>query len=235
MKKIYIISLFGACIASVLFCSSVALASDDFRFYFEGEVGGSFADFDSGGRNEGGGSPFNNTGDDYDETVITGVHFGAELFEYLRADIGFSHRGDLDFTTNGYPLSPNSFYKTKIKDNYTLMFSLYFEPVRFEKFTPYIGAGLGSTWAKISTSDSRKRSSNNIVEGSSYKAIFSWQAEAGIQYDLTQRLTLKLGYRYIDIGNLEVHLRGVAEGAPQGKYRGELTSNEVIIGIRYSF
>ena len=49
MKKIYIMSLLGACIASVLFCSSVALASDDFRLYVEGEVGGSFADFDSGG------------------------------------------------------------------------------------------------------------------------------------------------------------------------------------------
>jgi hypothetical protein len=49
MKKIYIMSLLGVCIASVLFCSSVALASDDFRFYVEGEVGDSFADFDSGG------------------------------------------------------------------------------------------------------------------------------------------------------------------------------------------
>ena len=48
MKKIYIRSLLGACIASVLFCSSVAMASDDFRLYVEGEVGSSFADFDSG-------------------------------------------------------------------------------------------------------------------------------------------------------------------------------------------
>ena len=225
MKKIYIRSLLGACIASVLFCSSLALASDDFRFYFEGEVGSSFADFDSGGWND---EPFKNTGDDDDEALITGIHFGAELFEYLRADIGFSHRGDLNFTTNGYPLTPKSFYKTDIEDIYTLMFSLYFEPVRFEKFTPYIGAGVGSTWAKISTNDT-------AVKGSSDEAIFAWQAEAGIQYDLTQHLTLKLGYRYIDMGNFEVHLRSVRSGEPYGKYRGELTANEVIFGIRYSF
>jgi opacity protein-like surface antigen len=225
MKKIYIMSLLGACIASVLFCSSVALASDDFRLYVEGEVGGSFADFDSGGWNA---EPFKNTSGGTDESIITGVHFGAELFEYLRADIGFSYRDDLDFTTNGYPLSPNSYYKTKIEDTYTLMFSLYFEPLRFEKFTPYIGAGIGSTWTKISTNDT-------VVKGSRDKAIFSWQAEAGIQYDLTQHLTLKLGYRYIDLGNLEIHLRSVEDGTHYGKYRGELTANEVILGIRYSF
>jgi opacity protein-like surface antigen len=163
MKKIYIMSLLGVCIASVLFCSSVALASDDFRFYVEGEVEDSFADFDLGGWSA---EPFKNTGGGTDESIITRVHFGAELSEYLRADIGFSYRDDLDFTTNGYPLSPNSFYKTKIKDNYTLMFSLYFEPVRFEKFTPYIGAGIGSTWTKISTNDTK-------VKGSRDKAIFS--------------------------------------------------------------
>ena len=224
MKKIYIIILLGACIASVLFCSSVALASDDSRFYFEGEVGGSFADFDSGGWNP---EPFKNTGDDSDESVITGVHLGAELFEYLRADIGFSHRGDLDFTTNSYaPPTPDYFYKTKIEDIYTLMFSIYLEPVHYKKFTPYIGAGVGSTWAKISTNDT-------AIKGSSDQANFAWQAEAGIQYDLTQHLTLKLGYRYIDMGNIKVHLRSEVTG--EGDYRGELTANEVIFGVRYSF
>jgi hypothetical protein len=135
MKKIYIMSLLGACIASVLFCSSVALALDDFRLYVEAEVGSSFSDFDSGGRND---EPFKNTGNDDDEALITGAHFGAELFEYLRADIGFSYRDDLDFKTKSYPLAADSFYKTKIEDTYTLMFSLYFDPLRFEKFTPYI-------------------------------------------------------------------------------------------------
>jgi opacity protein-like surface antigen len=234
MKKNYTMILFVACIVSVFFCSSVALASDDFRFYVEGEVGGSFADFDSGGWNTTGGFP--NTGDSSEETLITGIHFGAELFEYLRADIGLNHRGDLDFTTNSFQLSiPPSFYKTDIEDIYTLMFSLYFEPVHYKKFTPYIGAGVGSTWAKISTNDT-------AIKGSSDEAIFAWQAEAGIQYDLTQHLTLKLGYRYIDMGNLEVHLRGVdvdwrgnESVVSAGKYRGELTANEVILGIRYSF
>ena len=227
MKKTYSKILFAAFITSVLFCSSAALAAEDFRFYVEGEVGGSFADFDSGGWNTAGGFP--NTGDSSEETLITGIHFGAELFEYLRADIGLNHRGDLDFTTNSFQLSiPPYFYKTHIEDIYTLMFSIYFEPIHYKKFTPYIGAGIGSTWAKISTNDS-------LVKGSSDKANFAWQAEAGIQYDLTQSLTLKLGYRYIDMGNFNVHLRHVVDGTPYGKYRGELTANEVIFGIRYSF
>ena len=102
MKKTYIKVLFLAFIASVLFCSSLALASDDIRFYVEAEVGGSSLDFDSGGHNA---EPFQNTDDSSEEALITGIHFGAKLTDYLRADIGLNHRSDLDFTTKSYPTS----------------------------------------------------------------------------------------------------------------------------------
>jgi len=228
MKKTYMVGLLGACFAIILFCSAPALAADDIRFYVEAEMGASYLDFDSGGHNSGGGI-FHNIDDSSEDALITGIHFGAKLTDDFRADIGFNHRSDLDFTTNSYPSTPQFyFYKTDIEDIYTLMFSLYYEPIDFKKFTPYVGLGAGGTWAKVSTND-------GAVSGSSDKVNFAWQAEAGIQYDLTERFTLKLGYRYIDMGNVKVHLRGIVDGEAYGKYRGELTANEVVFGVRYNF
>ena len=82
MKKLYLVSLLGAYLGSLLFCSSAALASDDIRFYVEAEVGTSYLDFDSGGWND---EPFKNTDDSSEDALITGIHLGAELSEYLRA------------------------------------------------------------------------------------------------------------------------------------------------------
>lgn len=217
----------GFCAASMVFCSSPAFASNDVKFYLEGEVGASFAHFDSGGYNTRG--PHNNTGDDSDTTVVPGVHFGAGLFSFLRADLGFNYRGNLDFTTNSFqPPVPTFFYKTKVDDTYTLMASLYFEPIHCGKWTPYIGAGVGSAWIESKTSDT-------VVQGSSKETNFAWQAEAGIQRELTEHLTLRLGYRYIDMGSTKIALNAIDSGVSAGSLKGTLTAQEVTLGLRYSF
>jgi len=211
----------------VAFCSSPAFASDNVKFYLEGETGASFAQFDSGGHNTIG--PHDNTGHDSDTTVVPGVHFGAGLFSFLRADLGFNYRGNLDFTTNSFqPPTPTFFYKTKIDHTYTLMASLYFEPIHLKKWTPYIGAGVGSAWVEDKTNDT-------VVQGSSKETNFAWQAEAGIERELTEHLTLRLGYRYIDMGDIKIALNTISGAIPGGSLKGDLTAHEVIVGLRYSF
>ena len=208
--------------AIVVFCASPTFAADKVKFYLEGEVGWSFVNLDSGGFNTAGSHL--NTGDDWDIMVVPGVHVGAELFRFLRADLGFSYRGSLDFTTNSYqPPTPTFFYETDI-EAYTLMFSLYLEPFHYKKWTPYVGAGVGSTWMKIKTDDM-------VVQGSGHDTSFSWQAEAGIQYELTKHFSLRLGYRYIDMGSFDIAL---GDGF-DGNFTGDLTAHEVLFGVRYTF
>jgi opacity protein-like surface antigen len=219
--------ILGFCVVSIVFCSSSAFASVNAKFYLEGEVGASFVHLDSGGHNSIG--PHDNTGDDSDTTVVPGVHFGAGLFSFLRADLGFNYRGNLDFTTNSFqPPTPTFFYKTKIDHTYTLMASLYFEPIHLNKWTPYIGAGVGSAWIGSRTNDT-------VVEGKGEETNFAWQAEAGIQRELTEHLTLKLGYRYIDMGPTKIPLSPIGTNVPGGSLKGTLTAQEVTVGLRYSF
>jgi opacity protein-like surface antigen len=226
MKKMAIAGFLGLYIAFVVFYSAPTFASDRVKFYFEGEVGASFVNLDSGGINIQG--PHKNTGDDWNTTVVPGAHFGAELFRFLRADIGFNYRGSLNFKTNSYqPPVPTYFYKTDV-DTYSLMFSLFFEPIHYKNWTPYIGAGVGSTWIKIETDDT-------VVEGSGRETKFAWQAEAGIQYELTKHFTLRLGYRYIDMGNFKTNLNIIGSAIPAGHFKGDLTGHDVVLGLRYRF
>jgi opacity protein-like surface antigen len=212
----------------VVFCSSPTFAADKVKFYVEGEVGCSFVNLDSGGFNTAG--SFDNTGDDWDTMVVPGAHVGAELFRFLRADIGFNYRESLDFTTNSFrPPTPTYFNDTDV-DTYSLMFSLYLEPFHFKKWTPYVGAGVGSTWMKITTDDT-------AIQGSGHDTSFSWQAEAGIQYELTKHFGLRLGYRYIDMGSFDISLTPIISGPviDAGNFKGDLTAHEVVFGVRYSF
>jgi opacity protein-like surface antigen len=222
MKRLGIVGLFGLCIVTVVFCCSPSLAFDNVKFYLEAEAGCTFVNLDSGGFNTAGSFP--NTGDDWDTIVVPGAHVGAELFRFLRADLGFNYRGNLDFTTNSFaPPVPTYFYDTDV-DTYTLMFSLYLEPFHYKKWTPYVGTGVGSTWMKITTDDT-------AVQGSGHDTSFSWQAEAGIQYELTKHFTLRLGYRYIDMGSFDIPLW---DGAA-GNFEGDLAAHEILFGVRYRF
>jgi opacity protein-like surface antigen len=226
MKKLAMAGFLGFFTAIVAFCSAPAFALDKVKFYLEGEVGASFVNFDSGGINTLG--FFQNTGDDWDTVVVPGAHFGAELFRFLRADIGFNYRGSLNFKTNSSaPPVPIYFYKTDA-DTYSLMFSLFFEPIHFKSWTPYVGAGVGSTWIDIKTND-------RVVHGSEKETNFAWQTEAGIQYELTKHFILKLGYRYLDMGRIDIPLKGISTPTLAGHLKGDLMAHEVVLGLRYCF
>jgi opacity protein-like surface antigen len=226
MRNLYVAVFLVACVVTVFFCISPVLALDKIKLYVEGEAGGSFANLDSSGWNTLG--PHANTGEDSDKSVVAGVRLGAQFLDFLRADIGYTYRGSLGFTTNSFQGTPNYFYRTHIDNTNTVMLSFYLEPVHIKKFTPYIGVGVGSTWFKGYTNDT-------LVGGSSSQTNFSWQGETGVQYGLTDRITLKLGYRYIDMGKLKINLSHIGTGASAGSLKGDLTANEVIFGARYSF
>jgi opacity protein-like surface antigen len=208
---------------TVFFCTSPAFALDKIKLYVEGEAGGSFANLKISGWNTAG--PHANTGEKRDKSAVAGVRLGAQLLDFLRADIGYTYRGRMGFTTDSYP---GFYYRTHIDNTNTVMLSLFLEPVHIKKFTPYVGVGVGSTWMKGYTNDM-------VVQGRRSQMNFAWQGETGIQYGLTDRITLKLGYRYIDMGKLKINLSHIGTGASAGSLKGDLTASELIFGARYSF
>ncbi len=214
-------------LVTVLTIATNAGAADkSIKPYVEAEVGYSSIKMESGGFNTAG--PHENTGDDRAGRVVPALHVGAKFFNVVRGDIGFHYRGKSDFTTNSFaPPIPTFFYLTEVKDVYSLMFSVFAEPFQFKNFTPYVGAGIGSTWMKVSSNDS-------VVMADDSQTKFTWQVEAGIQYAFTENLSVRAGYRYVDMGKFDVQLFDTV-GIPGGNLTGRLTAHEVMAAFRYTF
>lgn len=69
-----------------------------------------------------------------------------------------------------------------------------------------VGAGVGMASLDVKTQESQ-------THGDDLKYNFAWQAGVGLGYELTDRVSLSLGYRYQDPGKAKVKLRdgGVAQ------------------------
>ena len=87
---------------------------------------------------------------------------------------------------------------------------------KWKKVKPYIGAGLGYSWLKVSytalTTDSRRDHD------------LSWNIGLGMAYELNDRIDLVLGYRYEDLGKLKY-----SEG------NADFTNHKMSVGLRYTF
>jgi len=223
MKKISLAGFGAWCVVIFFTLISTALASDNVKLYLEGEVGASFMKVDSGGYNTIG--SFGNTGDDSATQVVPGLRFGAQLFNFMRADMSFDYRGKTNYNTNSLP---PMLYETEISDVYSLMFSVFAEPFHFNNFTPDLGVGIGSTWLHVKTHD-------GVVQTDSSDTRFSWQIEAGVSYAFTDNMAVRVGYRYIDMGKFDVPLSHMGTGAAAGNYTGSLTAHEVMASFRYTF
>lgn len=70
-----------------------------------------------------------------------------------------------------------------------------------------VGVGVGVANLDVHTEESATRGSGNETN-------FAWQAGVGLGYQLTDRVNLAVGYRYVDPGTAKYQLRG--GGVPQG-------------------
>ena len=89
-----------------------------------------------------------------------------------------------------------------------------------------IGAGVGLGANDVDTTD-------NVSSGSVTSYGFAWQAGAGFGYALTRNVTIGLGYRYLDPGQVEIDL--AAGMTPMGSFELDLSAHEVATTLRVSF
>jgi hypothetical protein len=78
-----------------------------------------------------------------------------------------------------------------------------------ERTTISGGVGIGATFLDIDTAQDGTKGDDNSDD-------FAWQALAGIGYQLSDRVNLSLGYRYIDPGSVKFTLR--EDGASNGSF-----------------
>ena len=76
---------------------------------------------------------------------------------------------------------------------------------------------------------------DTYVSGQSRFNRFAWQIGGGVTWDVSQRVTLDLGYRYMDYGSTFVDLNdNFNPNNAAGNYIADLTSHQVMLGIRFN-
>jgi opacity protein-like surface antigen len=150
--------------------------------------------------------------------------------------IGYHGKRDIDGTPGpwfGVPPAADPLH-TSVTTT-TLMFNGYYDIARFDRITPYVGAGVGLAYNKTgSVSFTGNPALVNVIEGDNRWSL-AWSLMAGVGVQLTERTTLDIGYRYLDMGKAE---SGIIDsiGAVNPKVRiDDIAAHEFKVGLRFAF
>ena len=96
-----------------------------------------------------------------------------------------------------------------------------------EPFSLYTGAGAGMSQTEI-------RVNTGVLTGSKDHGQMAWQALAGFGYELSEHMTLSVGWRYVDFGQTKFRLFD-ASGTDRGRYKMDLSAHEFTTSLTVWF
>jgi OOP family OmpA-OmpF porin len=143
---------------------------------------------------------------DYDDGWILGGVLGWDFGAYrLEGELAYQ-TNDLDsFKPDGGASESAS----EEFESLSLFFNAYYDIEMDSAWTPYVGGGLGAAQAEISD-----------VEDT----VFAWHLDAGINYAVSETVSLDLSYRYLCLDDVEDSGDSI-----------EYASNNILFGVRIMF
>lgn len=104
-----------------------------------------------------------------------------------------------------------------------------------ERWAAYLGGGLGAGGYRYSLDgDIAFFAANLDVTGNTQVAELAWQAGAGVFYELTERVSFDVGYRFFSIGRSDTTYSIASGGVPlvSNTLAQQLTAGEVLFALR---
>src|SRR5262249_16027387 len=99
---------------------------------------------------------------------------------------------------------------TASKSEWVFMANAYVDLSTWYCITPYIGAGFGGTYNRISSFRDDgvifiggNLAISDVFAEDSSRLDFAWSLQAGLPYKVTPAMSIDLGYRYISLGKAE--------------------------------
>ncbi|SKA90256.1 Opacity protein [Paucidesulfovibrio gracilis DSM 16080] len=161
--------------------------------------------------------------------LVLGRSLEDDLGVPLRAELEYMYRSDFEYGWSETGGGDN--VDVDVESNVqTLFANMYYDIDTDTDFTPFVGFGLGL--ARVET----EWSGNGTIGGAAFNEgeedteyNFAWNLGLGCAYDFNKNWTMEAGYRYVDFGQGKVK---VLNGS---HIRGDGTSNEFLLGVRYNF
>lgn len=217
-----------AAFAAMLACAAAAHAGDgDDGYYLGLRLIGSYAEVqDSAASGFGGSLTVNN---DTDLTAGSGVVLGyrwKSLPIRSEIEIAYRFRFDHDLRDNG---PPSTGYENNLATLSGLV-NVAYEYRNKSNFTPYIGTSIG--WAQNHSVVDK----DNLVTGSeeefeNRKHNFAWGAMLGIAWRFAKDWDADLGYRFINLGDVDTGRSGTGGQVTADDY----VAHDVLVTVNYRF
>lgn len=174
---------------------------------------------------------------DVGDTPLVGGGVGYRLNRYLRGDLTLSYRGGYEIEESGSSAGVSASMEGDVSA-LTGMASLYADaPKLLDMVTPYVGGGIGVSRNSVDDLDISTGGATIVSIDGDSKTSFAWQVGAGLGVDVAPNWIVDLGYRYVDLGEVQtgdtVTVGGVS--ATGGRSTGDLTAHEIQLGVRYQF
>lgn len=184
----------------------------------------------------------------FDSAPTFQIGVGYQFSDWLRADVTAQYRGAASFsgldryetTDDSNPLTFDGTDEyTAKKTELLFMANAYWDMGTWSGITPYVGAGIGA--AKVTISDFMDV--NTPTAGVAYGGTHSewnlaWALHAGLGFQISDRLTMDLGYSYLHLGDGRsgdlVPFAG-ANTIDNPMILNDIVSHDFKFGLRYAF
>lgn len=183
----------------------------------------------------------------FSSAPIVGGGIGYQFNDYLRGDLTVEWRGKSDFyaldwveAEEGDPITTNEY--TAKKSELVFMANGYYDIGDFYGITPYVGAGIGASYNRIS----HFRDVGQITPSAGYaddesEWNFAWALHAGLGFQATDRMMIDFGYSFISLGDASTGtLRNDDPSQPfppadnDGIQFKDIYSHDFKLGVRYA-
>lgn len=173
-------------------------------------------------------------------SAVVGAAIGYRVQPRIRAELAVGHRGGFELDDADAHSPPTSF-KGDIR-SWNVMLNGYYDFDAAGPWKPFISAGIGYARNKVSSITATNPGAGtgnlaNFVLNGDTEGGFAWSLGVGASYAYSNRMSLELAYRYVDLGNIKVPAQTVnfVGFGPQsyGGAKGDLTAHEVVLGLRF--
>ena len=149
--------------------------------------------------------------------VAAGVRAG-----YVRGEIELNNSRDIKKNSR----AEDGFGKFKLY-KHSVMANAYFDYLTCTPWTPYVGAGIGTSYLKAQNFFNGEK----FLDKSTYN--LAWQVMAGVAYEFNSHWAIDLSYRYADLGRIRKHERIPAGADAVAKVT--VREHDIMLGARYTF
>lgn len=155
--------------------------------------------------------------------LALGYNFYPRYYMPVRAEVELGYSFNSSYNGTVSRILSNNYSYTNTIGSQTLFVNGYYDFYNSTQVTPYLTAGLGTSWL---------RSSGNIAglsTGSNTEVNLAWNIGAGINFNLSETIGIDLGYRYASLGKAKTGLSST------GMIETNTAMHQLMMGLRYNF